>query len=119
MRTGNSLHVLQASNIRWLGFESRNKWPGISAEAKPGRCRVEQDSDYPSRWRHRHVLHIGCVPEDDSSATFGFLDPAVVIRASHLVSAYHHGRTTELLGPSINHADEDDDTDWRYFYVGM
>jgi len=45
-------------------------------------------------------------------------DPACVIRAVHLIPAFEHGRTTELLGPSIARGDNQALTeDWRYYYV--
>ena len=59
---------------------------------------------------------------------FGFLDPAQVIRAVHLIPAFHSGRREDLLqGPSIARKYQEDEdnkrlreqSDWAYFYVGM
>jgi len=64
------------------------------------------------------MYKIGFVPEEDPSA-FGFLDPALVIRACHLMPAFADGRTSELLrsGPSRARAPDEID-DWTNFYVG-
>ncbi|KAJ7906770.1 hypothetical protein B0H13DRAFT_2020192 [Mycena leptocephala] len=60
--------------------------------------------------------HAGC-PLCDTAA-FGFLDPAEVIRAAHLIPAFHYGRNTELLAPSIaRHFDAENNEDYRYYYV--
>jgi hypothetical protein len=77
------------------------------------------DPDYPCGWAHRRLPRVGFVPEDGTTDTFGFLDPAVVVRAAHFMPAFHHGRTNELLGPSIARPDEDEDEDWQFYYVGM
>lgn len=51
--------------------------------------------------------------------TFGFLDPAAVVRGSHLIPAFHHGITTAdtLLGSSITREENKVNKDWRYYYV--
>ncbi|TCD66065.1 hypothetical protein EIP91_001873 [Steccherinum ochraceum] len=56
-------------------------------------------------------------PEDGPS--FGFLDPAMVIRGVHLMPAYAHGHTSDLLGPSIVRQPKENDEDWAYYYVGL
>ncbi|RDB17802.1 hypothetical protein Hypma_000674 [Hypsizygus marmoreus] len=43
---------------------------------------------------------VGFVPGDDPDA-FSFIDPALVIRACHLVPAFSLGRTFRLLRPSV------------------
>lgn len=40
---------------------------------------------------------IGFVPQGDQSGTFGFLDPARVTRACHLIPAFDLGQTSKLL----------------------
>ncbi|KAI0822191.1 hypothetical protein BC628DRAFT_1328019, partial [Trametes gibbosa] len=50
-----------------------------------------------------------------SSDAFGFVNPAHVIRACHLLPAFQHQRTHEYL--PIHTAYRHLDGDWRYFYV--
>ncbi|KAI0057240.1 hypothetical protein BV25DRAFT_1812761 [Artomyces pyxidatus] len=49
----------------------------------------------------------------DSDA-FGFVDPAHIIRGCHFIPAFHYGRTTSLLAPSIA---REAAGDWRYYYM--
>lgn len=49
-----------------------------------------------------------------SGEAFGLVDPSHVIRACHLIPAYHLGRTCERLGPSIA---RDVKGDWQAFYA--
>ncbi|KAF8582468.1 hypothetical protein K439DRAFT_1618223 [Ramaria rubella] len=63
-----------------------------------------------------HYDHIGFVTQSDDTEPFGFLDPANVVRACHLIPAFSHGQTNKLLGPSITcHEGEEDD--WMHYYV--
>jgi hypothetical protein len=48
---------------------------------------------------------------------FGFLDPGEVIRGVHIIPAFAHGRTSDLLGPSISRQPAENDKDWLYYYV--
>lgn len=60
------------------------------------------------------------VSEKEGPPQFGFIDPANVIRGAHLIPAFHYGRTSKLLRPSILarvKEPDDQDTDWEYFYV--
>lgn len=59
---------------------------------------------------------IGYVAQDDESGAFGFLDPLRVIRACHLIPAFAHGLTTDLLGES-QMRDYPRRGDWSMFYV--
>lgn len=43
---------------------------------------------------------LGFVPYGGVDEAFGFVDPATVIRACHLIPAYEFGRTTDLLSES-------------------
>ena len=63
---------------------------------------------------------VGFVEVSDDDA-FGFLDPDLVIRGSHLIPAYHYGRTSNLMpydGPTVARAAGRKD-DWVNFYVDM
>lgn len=75
-----------------------------------------RDVNFESGWAAQRLDRLEFIPSDDPKA-FGFLDPALVIRGSHLVQAFAHGRTQSLLrslGPSIA---QERDGDWRYFYA--
>ncbi|KAA1479425.1 hypothetical protein DENSPDRAFT_862027 [Dentipellis sp. KUC8613] len=77
-----------------------------------------RDIDSEAGWQAQRLPRIGFVPSSDPDA-FGFLDPQDVIRAAHLIPAFHHGHTEELLpGPSIARP-KGDDADWQYFYVNI
>lgn len=83
--------------VRWLGLE-------------PG---------YRSGSRYAKLPKIGFVPDSDDLA-FGFLDPSLVLRASHLVPDFHGGKTTELLrsvGSAGRHPNIEDD--YNNYYVDM
>lgn len=51
----------------------------------------------------------------DPSECFGIVDPASIIRACHLIPAFHYGRTLDYLPATsiVRHADGD----WKYLYV--
>jgi hypothetical protein len=63
----------------------------------------------------RRLDRIGFVPENDPSGAFGFLNPARVIRACHLIPAFSLGKTTTLLGRSKFRDAEG--LDWVNYYV--
>ncbi len=91
-------HLMHFLWVRWLGDE-----PGW----KSGR-------------RQARLPKIGFVPDTDDYA-FGFLDPAMVIRGSHLLPDFVGGRTHELLQTVESTAarkDQEDD-DWANYYVNM
>ena len=63
---------------------------------------------------------IGFVEATDEDA-FGFLDPDLVIRGSHLIPTFHSGRTCTLMrydGPTTARPAGEKD-DWVNFYVDM
>ncbi|KAJ7660161.1 hypothetical protein DFH06DRAFT_1472251 [Mycena polygramma] len=79
-----------------------------------------RDLQRPGGWKYKRPHRIGFLDatEPDSGA-FSFLDPAEVIRAVHLIPAFHYGRTRELLpGPSVARMiDAENDEDYVYYYV--
>jgi hypothetical protein len=77
-----------------------------------------RDRDEPGGWKAKKLHQIGFLETDDPSA-FGFLDPADVIRAVHLIPRFSLGRTTDPLGPSIARSILDRDGDWVRYYVNM
>ena len=93
-----SAQPMQFLWVRWLG-------------AEPG---------YRSGSRVARLPKVGFVEVTDEDA-FGFLDPDLVIRGSHLIPAFHSGRTRNLMpfdGPTVAHAAVEKD-DWVNFYVNM
>ncbi|KAF7970329.1 hypothetical protein HWV62_24352 [Athelia sp. TMB] len=73
--------------------------------------------------QHRYGFKTGRLPKvgfvaDTEPAPFGFLDPSLVVRACHLIPAFHDKRTSELLtaNPSAGRPIGDTD-DWSAFYV--
>ena len=93
-----STQPIQFLWVRWLGTE-----PGYRSGSQVAR-----------------LPKVGFVEVADDDV-FGFLDPDLVIRGSHLVPAFHFGRTSNLLpydGPTIARAVGQKD-DWVNFYVNM
>jgi hypothetical protein len=80
--------------IRWLGPE-------------PG---------YRAGWKALRLDRIGFIGDNENSPSFGFLDPANVIRGSHLIPAFGYGLTSRFLAPSLIIRDVDEQ-DWESFYV--
>jgi hypothetical protein len=77
-----------------------------------------RDLSHKGGWQARRLHRLGFIHGEESDA-FSFLDPDEIIRGAHLIPAFAHGVTDELLGPSIARQDDEGDKDWRYFYVGM
>jgi hypothetical protein len=73
-----------------------------------------RDPEWNSGPKHLRLDRVGFVPEGDPDA-FGFVDPAQVIRACHLIPAFSRGMTTSLLGPSS--ARDSARGDWTNYYV--
>ncbi|KIJ42710.1 hypothetical protein M422DRAFT_170788 [Sphaerobolus stellatus SS14] len=81
--------------VRWFGRDSKYR-------CGPKYCRLDR---------------IGFVHDEDDTDSFGFLDPARVIRAVHLIPAFNEGRTEELLGDSVARRYDELKDDWQFFYV--
>lgn len=74
------------------------------------------DSEHCWGWKAK------CLPQIrflDSDYAFGFLDPASIIRAVHLLPNFCLGRTIDFLGPSIARKRSEKDQDWIRYYVAM
>ena len=94
-------HSAQPMEFLWV------QWLG----AEPG---------YQSGSRVARLPKVGFVEVADQDA-FGFLDPDLVIRGSHLIPAFHSGRTRKLMpydGPTIARSVGEND-DWVNLYVNM
>jgi hypothetical protein len=76
------------------------------------------DMDGIGGWKAKKLHQIGFVDGDEASA-FGFIDPADVIRAVHLIPQFSSGRTKDLLSHSIARSILENDEDWVHYYVNM
>ncbi|KAF7971982.1 hypothetical protein HWV62_19325 [Athelia sp. TMB] len=74
-----------------------------------------EEEEYDGGAQHLHLDRIGYVPESDEDA-FGFLDPAQVLRACHLIPAFHWGMTANLLRAGSDARDLPQG-DWVNYYV--
>lgn len=95
--TAGPIQRLEALRVRWFGM----------------------DADHRGGWSSRRLHRVGFVEHDDEGNAFGFINPSVVIRAAHLIPAFIDGRTASLLGPSVIRQQEENDEDWRCYYVNM
>ncbi|KIJ43684.1 hypothetical protein M422DRAFT_252926 [Sphaerobolus stellatus SS14] len=59
---------------------------------------------------------VGFVTAEDDTDMFGFIDPANVIRACHLIPAFHYGQS-DLLCPRSVGRNNQDDLDYVHYYV--
>ncbi len=75
----------------------------------------ELDGSTLGGMEERQLHRVSFVHGDDDDA-FGFLNPKDVIRGAHLIPAYDHGRTTDLLEDSIARNDKHTQWDWRHYY---
>ena len=66
----------------------------------------------------KRLPRVGFIDGDEPSA-FGFIDPASVVRAVHLIPAFDLGRTNAIMGPSMARKESEEDHDWFRYYVGM
>ncbi|KAG7093235.1 hypothetical protein E1B28_006921 [Marasmius oreades] len=85
------------------------------------------DESYPWGWRAKRLPRLQFLDEHDPDA-FGFADPTDVIRASHLIPAFHYNTTQALLseGSLVRLYEEyydgkyvKEDEDWVYHYVNF
>ena len=77
------------------------------------------DLDHVGGWKAKHLHHVGFVDSEDL-AMFGFLDPQEVIRGVHLIPAFAHGQTADLLpSNSLAHTQHEIHEDWQHFYISM
>ncbi len=100
----------------------------LSKTAEPQRMEflwvrwLGRDMDEPAGFRKKRLSRLGFVSDSDDdpgAIPFGFLDPGQIIRGVHLIPAFAHGKTSELLGPSMVRPSSDGDEDWVYYYINM
>jgi hypothetical protein len=63
-------------------------------------CWFGRDVSYKSGFSAKWLPHIGFLRGKDPCA-FGFVDPDIVIRSIHLIPAFEHGQTDQLLADSF------------------
>ncbi|CAK5267132.1 unnamed protein product [Mycena citricolor] len=81
-----------------------------------------REGDHLSGWKHRRLPKIGFLEPNDGAgpSAFGFIDPAVILRAVHLIPAFSLGKTDRYLTKSIAHIFEgDENKDWVCYYVNI
>ena len=65
------------------------------------------------------LLKIGFIPDMDPLA-FGFLDPSLVVCATHIIPTFNDGWTAKLLATSLTAGWQPGETDdWVSFFVSM
>ncbi|THV06114.1 hypothetical protein K435DRAFT_849214 [Dendrothele bispora CBS 962.96] len=111
--------------VRHLGPRSRN-----TSEQKMDVAWVRwyhYDSTYESGWQAKqlHGLHFYPSPSPEA---FGFIDPAQIIRAVHILPCFTHGRTEEYLpAESVGRVYQTfdngqysvEESDWKYYYINI
>ncbi|KAF5348418.1 hypothetical protein D9757_014394 [Collybiopsis confluens] len=75
-------------------------------------------ADNRSCWKSRRLPQVGFVDGSDDGA-FGFLDPAQVIRAVHLLPNFKEGRVSTILGPSMARRADEEDQDYQQYYINI
>ena len=71
------------------------------------------DMEEVGGWETKKMHQVGFA---DSDGAFGFVDPADVVHAVHLIPRFLEGWTKDLLGPSIT---QEKDEDWVCYYINM
>jgi hypothetical protein len=103
-----------------------NTAPGTNPKPQPMEFlwvrRYQLDTTWRAGFKQKHLHRVKFLPESDPNA-FGFLNLDEDIRTSHLIPAFAHGRTEELLASdSIGRLLRDglsEDEDWHYYYVSL
>ncbi|THU99539.1 hypothetical protein K435DRAFT_794881 [Dendrothele bispora CBS 962.96] len=69
---------------------------------------------------HADVMVHSSDPEFHIECAFGFIDPNDVVRAVHLIPAFHFGKTKSFMGPSnLGRRQSDNHEDWAKYYVSV
>ncbi|KIK17416.1 hypothetical protein PISMIDRAFT_111374, partial [Pisolithus microcarpus 441] len=91
-------HTMDMLWVHWLGVEPGYHW-GIN---------------------QAHLPKVSFVPDCESAGAFGFVDPALIIHACHLIPVFTEGQTDSLLcqGPSLAWPKDKVD-DWKSYHVNM
>lgn len=60
-----------------------------------------KDQTYHTGAQVRDLDHVGFVTDNDDTEPCGFLDPRHVVGGCHLIPAFAHGQSKEILDSSI------------------
>ncbi|KAF5343015.1 hypothetical protein D9757_014587 [Collybiopsis confluens] len=74
--------------------------------------------DNQSCWKTKRLPEVGFIDSTDDQA-FGFIDPAHVIRAVHLLPNFDVGQVSDILGPSIARRSDEEDQDYSRYYINI
>ena len=74
------------------------------------------DNNEMGGWKTKKLHQISFVEGDTA---FGFIDPADVIHAVHLIPWFSEGDMKDLLSPSFTWSVLEKDEDWVHYYVNM
>ncbi|KAI0695116.1 hypothetical protein C8T65DRAFT_584576, partial [Cerioporus squamosus] len=84
------------------------------------------DKSHPGGMKEKRLHRVEFVPCGSEDEAFGFVNPADVVRGSHIIPAFAHGKVNTLLGPSMarkvvgkSDSTREDDSDFRYHYVNL
>ncbi|THU95750.1 hypothetical protein K435DRAFT_665829, partial [Dendrothele bispora CBS 962.96] len=81
-------------------------------------CWYGLDEKWKFGAKSKRMPRVEFIRSSDDCA-FGFIDPACVIQAVHLIPAFALGTTKEFLGHSVARQECENDEDWYRFYVGI
>ncbi|KAJ3557384.1 hypothetical protein NP233_g11755 [Leucocoprinus birnbaumii] len=82
------------------------------------------DKTHKYGWKAKHYPMVGFLGSDDN-APFGFVNPRHVLRAVHIIPAFHFGRADHtsaihsIMPPTLARRPEDGDEDYVCYYVNM
>lgn len=79
------------------------------------------DLERPGGWDHMRLdrlAYLECRTDEDILDSFDFVDPSLIIRATHLIPDFQSGTTKELLTLNALHVQDDPEFgDWKGHYV--
>jgi hypothetical protein len=82
--------------------------------------RFGRDASFHAGWKAQRLHRVGFLNANGPGA-FGFLDPSVVIHGTHIIPAFAHGQTGDLLHPpqSVARLPFNENRDWQDYYINM
>lgn len=78
---------------------------------------LQRDTTYASGFAAKRLPRVSFVDETCDPSAFGFLNPADVVRGTHLIPAFAHALRA-ALPPSLARPVRSNE-DWKYYYVNM
>ena len=103
-------HAMVSKVGSGTGFEKMDflwvRWYGLDMHSRSG-------------FKAQRLHQVGFLDSYDDPDAFGFIDPVDVIRAIHLIPAFHFGKTSQLLSSSLARREEEGDEDYERYYINM